>query len=179
MLVRWVASSQRLPLEHPHKKIGASKFLSPYIFAVGVQLYLFISSRLALNSLKTSRPFPSASLDQHMRTRSFLRPPVFPSHFNYNKSLGLTVLRESTFFIHLFIIFSIPIFYEPLNYVTYLCECVYVCVCVCVCMCVCVCVCVCMCVCVCVCVIFYEKCPIKWKKYEIKIKIYLILRFPY
>ena len=48
MFVRWVVSN--LTPFGAHPKIGARKISSPYIFVAGVQIYVFTTSRLAVNS---------------------------------------------------------------------------------------------------------------------------------
>ena len=99
MLVRWVMSSLRTPLECT-QKIGARKPSSPNIFVEGVQLFYLITSRRQLFPKTTSHLLPSAWCwlgkhtllpIPHMRTTIFGKFSI--AIFNHNKGLGLTFRR--------------------------------------------------------------------------------------
>ena len=118
MLVRWVASSLRPPLEYI-SKIGACKLSSPNIFVASIQLSLPHVSSLTTQKYESSPTFhlvsmwgTSASIDSAHAYKNFWDLQFSLVIFNYNKSLDLAVQR-----LH-FYSFIFSIFYELFNYVT-------------------------------------------------------------
>ena len=103
MLVHWVTSSLRPPLERS-PKIEARKLSSPYIAAARVQLYVFTSLRLASTSQKTRVvSFLSCRGWQknirfrwfHTCEKDFEPPGFFLVIFNYHECCGLAIRRLS------------------------------------------------------------------------------------
>ena len=125
ILVRWIASRQRTPLEITPSKNGTRKVSPPHIFGVCVQLRVFTLSRLAVNCPKTRivsslRPgvgswnIRSCSLGTYVHD---LWTHSFPESFLITKC----ALARRLFFRRLsaLSINSISIFYEPFNYITW------------------------------------------------------------
>ena len=86
VLVRFFASCVR-PLFGAHHQNGACKFPCPYIFVASSQLTVFTSSRLVVNSLKTSRLPPvclvlagGTAVSTGFTPAQILGHPVFSSH---------------------------------------------------------------------------------------------------
>ena len=118
MLVRWVTSSLRLPLE-------CNKPSTPQIVADHVQLSVFTSSRLAHNSSfrgivgktvwcwRESHPL---ALAPHMSTKMFWDLQFSLVIINHNKNLGLTAFSIICLFFNFNFLWAVQLRYWSMRH---------------------------------------------------------------